>query len=515
MALAKWTHKSPWILLKIFLLGALNSFTIWAVPILISHKSYVFAGYFVISTIIIDFVFLSKKIIAGKYIIPGVLLLVAFTIYPAMFTGYIAFTNYSTGHTLDKKTAIEVLVSNSYESVGESAIYPAKVARDDISGEFVFFVNKDKSDVVLSRKDSEVPVPNSEITFAPDGTIEKVQGFTLLDDNAVFENSDQLTSLSLSAGPGKVYQLADPTSVQELIQNLKYDPVKDEITNINTGNVYKPNDKGSMVDSAGEELEPGWQSTVGLFNFERIFKDPRYRAPMVQVLTWTFIFAFLVVLTTFFAGFLLALTFNHPKLKSKRIYRSLIIVPYAMPGVLSMLTWRGMYNEENGIINRVLGHQFPWLSDPTLAKVAILITQLWAGTPYMFLICTGAIQALSSEVIEAAQVDGASPRTVFWRIKLPLVLYSLTPLLIASYAYNFSNFNAIYLLTGGGPQIIESGGIAGHTDILISYTYRLAFTAGKGNDYGLASAVSFLNFFIIATISIYGFRKSKTVESMS
>ena len=174
-----------------------------------------------------------------------------------------------------------------------------------------------------------------------------------------------------------------------------------------------------------------------------------------------------------------------------------------------------MYNEENGIINRVLGHQLPWLSDPTLAKVAILITQLWAGTPYMFLICTGAIQALSSEVIEAAQVDGASPRTVFWRIKLPLVLYSLTPLLIASYAYNFSNFNAIYLLTGGGPQIIESGGIAGHTDILISYTYRLAFTAGKGNDYGLASAVSFLNFFIIATISIYGFRKSKTVESMS
>jgi arabinogalactan oligomer/maltooligosaccharide transport system permease protein len=235
---------------------------------------------------------------------------------------------------------------------------------------------------------------------------------------------------------------------------------------------------------------------------------------MIQVLTWTFIFAFLVVLTTFFAGFLLALTFNHPKLKAKKIYRSLIIVPYAMPGVLSMLTWRGMYNEDNGIINRIIGSELPWLSDPTLAKAAVLITQLWAGTPYMFLICTGAIQALSSEVLEAAQVDGASPSKIFWKIKLPLVLYSLTPLLIASYAYNFSNFNAIYLLTGGGPQIIESGGIAGHTDILISYTYRLAFTAGKGNDYGLASAVSFLNFAIIAIISVYGFRKSRSVENM-
>ena len=185
-----------------------------------------------------------------------------------------------------------------------------------------------------------------------------------------------------------------------------------------------------------------------------------------------------------------------------------------MPGVLSMLTWRGMYNEDNGIINRIIGAELPWLSDPTLAKAAVLITQLWAGTPYMFLICTGAIQALSSEVIEAAQVDGASPSKIFWKIKLPLVLYSLTPLLIASYAYNFSNFNAIFLLTGGGPQIIESGGIAGHTDILISYTYRLAFTAGKGNDYGLASAVSFLNFAIIAIISVYGFRKSKSVENM-
>ena len=501
-------------MLKIFLLGALNSFTLWAVPILISNGSYVFAGYFVFATVVIDYVFLSRKRVAGKYIIPGVLLLIAFTIYPALFTGYIAFTNYSTGHILNKETAIEVLISNSYQSAADDSAYPARVATDNLTGEYVFLVQRPTGEITVAREESSTTLPRSDAKLAEDGTLASATGFKILTDDEIFEVSDVLSELSLKAGNEEFFKLVDVGIVERLIKTLEYDSEKDIITNTQTGEIYRPNDRGSMVSDSGEELEPGWQSTVGLYNFQRVIEDERYRAPMIQVLTWTFIFAFLVVLTTFFAGFLLALTLNHPKLKAKRVYRSILIVPYAMPGVLSMLTWRGMYNEDNGIINRIIGSELPWLSDPTLAKAAVLITQLWAGTPYMFLICTGAIQALSTEVIEAAQVDGASPSKVFWKIKLPLVLYSLTPLLIASYAYNFSNFNAIFLLTGGGPQIIESGGIAGHTDILISYTYRLAFTAGKGNDYGLASAVSFLNFAIIAIISVYGFRKSKSVENM-
>ena len=456
-------------MLKIFLLGALNSFTIWAVPILISNGSYVFAGYFIFATVVIDYVFLSKKRVAGKYIIPGVLLLIAFTIYPALFTGYIAFTNYSTGHILNKETAIEVLISNSYQSATDDSSYPARVATDNLTGEYVFIVQRPTGEITVARKESSATLPRSDVTLAEDGTIDSAIGFKLLSEDEIFAVSDVLSELSLQAGNDEFFKLVDIGIVERLIKTLEYDAEKDIITNTQTGEIYRPNDRGSMVSDSGEELEPGWQSTVGLYNFQRVIEDERYRAPMVQVLTWTFIFAFLVVLTTFFAGFLLALTLNHPKLKAKRIYRSILIVPYAMPGVLSMLTWRGMYNEDNGIINRIIGSELPWLSDPTLAKAAVLITQLWAGTPYMFLICTGAIQALSSEVIEAAQVDGASPSKIFWKIKLPLVLYSLTPLLIASYAYNFSNFNAIFLLTGGGPQIIESGGIAGHTDILISY----------------------------------------------
>ena len=512
----KFVHTSPWILLKIFLLGGLNAFALWAIPILVINKTWIFAVYIGVSTLIIDYVFLSKKRIAAKYIVPGVLLLVAFQIYPALFTGYVAFTNYSTGHILNKDLAIDVLLSNSYESAPNAQPLSVQIARDSVSGELTLLVQEVPGEVTAAAAKGSKVIPQSDASFDENGLLTSVSGYTFLSEDEGYTLLDELTALLAPLDDKQFVRLLDLSSAEIVVPALSYNKADDTMINNATGMVYRPNEFGSFVsDDGSEELEPGWQTRVGWYNFERVIEDPRYRAPMVQVLTWTFVYAFLVVITTFFAGLLLALTFNHPKLRARKVYRSLIIVPYAMPSVLAILTWAGMFNEENGIINRMIGTQLPWLSDPTLAKAAVLIVQLWAGTPYMFLISTGAIQALPSEVMEAAQVDGASTSRTFWSIKLPLVLYSLTPLLIASYAYNFSNFGAIYLLTGGGPQIIESGGIAGHTDILISYTYKLAFTAGKGNDYGLASAVSFLNFIIIAVLSTYAFRKSKTVESMT
>jgi arabinogalactan oligomer/maltooligosaccharide transport system permease protein len=136
---------------------------------------------------------------------------------------------------------------------------------------------------------------------------------------------------------------------------------------------------------------------------------------------------------------------------------------------------------------------------------------LWLGLPYMFLISTGALQAIPSELQEAARVDGARNWQVFRLVNLPLLLVALTPLLIASFAFNFNNFNNIYLLTGGGPAV-EGSNVAGATDILISYTYKIAFAAGKGNDYGLAAAVSIIIFFIVGTISAISFSRSKALR---
>ena len=510
----KFGNKTPALIAKIMLLGALNAFTVWCVPILISNKTWLFAIYFTISTLILDYVFLSKKRIATKYIVPGTILLLMFQVYPALFTGYVAFTNYSNGHFLDKETAISVMVSNSFAPIGDTTNY-MQVAKDNIDGKITLIIQNTDGSYGAGTRDGFKLLPISDVTVSPDGRISKAIGYTSLTDDEVFVILDQFNDFKVPIGSGKFYSVSDINAVELVEQNLSYDSRKDQVINNLTGIVYTPNNNGSMVSSAGEEIEPGWTTTVGWRNFSKVVNDERYRGPMLQVLAWTFIYAGLVVLSTFFLGFLLALVLNHPRMKSKKIYRTLLIVPYAMPSVLSTLVWAGMFNQDNGIINRVLGSPIPWLSDPWLAKFAVLLVQLWAGTPYMFLICTGAIQSLSSEVVEAAQVDGASPRQLFSKIKLPLVLMTLAPLLIASYAYNFSNFGAIYLLTGGGPTIISSGGIAGHTDILISYTYKMAFAAGKGNDYGLASAVSFFNFLLIASMSIYSFKKSRTIENMT
>jgi arabinogalactan oligomer/maltooligosaccharide transport system permease protein len=279
--------------------------------------------------------------------------------------------------------------------------------------------------------------------------------------------------------------------------------------------VYTPNDRGSFVSADGEELTPGWRVYVGTENFTKMFTDSRLSGPFVKIALWTFAFAFLSVVTTFALGLALALVFNDPRVRGRKIYRSLLILPYAFPGFLSALVWRGMLNERFGYINEVVlgGANIPWLTDPTLAKISILMVNLWLGFPYMFLITTGALQSIPGDVLESARMDGASPWRVLRSIILPLLMVSTAPLLISSFAFNFNNFSLIYMLTGGGPNFQGSPLLIGNTDILISMVYSVAFESGV-KQYGLASAVSILIFIFVGFVSWLGFRRTRTLEEL-
>lgn len=241
--------------------------------------------------------------------------------------------------------------------------------------------------------------------------------------------------------------------------------------------------------------------------------------PFGRVFAWTVTFAALSVITTFVLGLTLAVLLNDPYLKFRQLYRVLVIVPYAVPAFISILVWKGLLNVNLGIINHVLMQLFhlkiPWFSDPMWAKVAIILVNLWLGYPYMMIVSLGALQSIPGELYEAALVDGASWWQRFSKITLPLLLMPLAPLLIGSFAFNFNNFTLIYLLTGGGPPIPGAQTPAGATDILLSYTYNLAFKGGVGNQYGLAAAVSMIIFLIIATISAINFRFTGALEDLS
>ena len=155
----------------------------------------------------------------------------------------------------------------------------------------------------------------------------------------------------------------------------------------------------------------------------------------------------------------------------------------------------------------------PWLFDSNWAKVSVILVSVWLTSPYFFLISLGALQSIPTELKEAARVDGGGPWQVFRKVTLPLLLIVVGPLLIASFAFNFNNFGNIYFLTGGGPQSSDQT-TAGDTDILISYTYKIAFASGKGQDYGLASAIALIIFFIVATISSLAFWRTNALENI-
>jgi len=296
---------------------------------------------------------------------------------------------------------------------------------------------------------------------------------------------------------------------------LEYDAASDTFTDTATGETYTPSSTGNFVSASGDVLTPGWRVGVGFDNFTRVFTDSRLAGPFAQITLWTFAFAALSVLTTFALGLFLAIVFNDPRVRGRKIYRSLLILPYAFPGFLSALVWRGLLNQRFGFINEVLlgGAEIPWLQNPWLAKLCILGVNLWLGFPYMFIVCTGALQSIPADTIEAARIDGAGARRILRSITLPLLMVSVAPLLIASFAFNFNNFTLIYMLTGGGPNFVGTPIVVGHTDILISMVYAVAFESGN-KQYGLASALSILIFIVVGLIAYIGFRQTRKLEEI-
>lgn len=357
------------------------------------------------------------------------------------------------------------------------------------------------------------PVNPGDVQRDATGAVIGVTGYRTVPEVDIPNLDSELANMKVP-GPNGGYIMAQGfTDATELMPIVTYDAQSDTFTNTDTGVVYRDNGLGSFVNPANpdDELLPGWKVGVGWMNFQRIFADSDISGPFVRVFIWTFAYAILTVLLTFAVGLTLAMALNKPGMRGQRIYRSLLIIPYAVPAFLSVLVFAGLLNDDFGAINTALGLNIPWLFDPFWAKVSCLIVNLWLGVPYMFLVSTGALQAIPSELQEAARIDGARNVQVFRLVNLPLLLIALTPLLVASFAFNFNNFNNIYLLTGGGPAM-EGSTVAGATDILISYTYKIAFAAGKGNDFGLASAISIIIFLIVGTISGISFARSKALR---
>jgi arabinogalactan oligomer / maltooligosaccharide transport system permease protein len=502
------------LLLKLVLLGMLDALAVFAVLVLFGAGQWLIAAIVAVVAALVNWIYFSRRKLPAKYLTPGIIFLVLFQVFVLVYTGYIAFTNYGTGHNGSKEQAVSSLMASSLERVEDSPVYPVTVV--DRLGTLGLLVTDPDGDALVGTNDEPLHAVDAEMES---GKAVATDGWATLSFSEVIARTDEITELAVpvSDDPNDgALRTPDGSNAYQYVSTMEYDEAAGTMTDVTTGTVYSDIGTGAFTSADGDELLPGWQITVGFDNFVRAVTDPRLAQPLVYVTLWTFAFALISVASTFFLGLFLAIVFNDMRMRGRKYYRVLMILPYAIPSFLSALIWAGMMNESFGFINQVLlgGADVPWLTDPWMAKVSVLIVNLWLGFPYMFLVCMGALQSIPDELQEAATVDGAKPWAVFRLIKLPLLLVTVAPLLIASFAFNFNNFNVIYMLTDGGPRDSNAPIPVGFTDLLITMVYKVAFT-GQSRDYGLASAYSIIIFIVVAIISIIAFRRTKSLEELN
>lgn len=259
---------------------------------------------------------------------------------------------------------------------------------------------------------------------------------------------------------------------------------------------------------------------VGFKNFADLLAgNSTWSHGLLRVALWTLAWAFLATFTCYFGGLIVAVWLKEINFTIAPVFRFIFILPYAVPSVISMLVWRNLLNGTFGIVNRTLmaigliDSPVQWLGNPLMAQITCVMVNLWAGFGYFMLLSLGTMTAISEDVNEAAKIDGASRFQTFTKITLPLVLYQTVPLIIMSFAHNVNNFGAIYFLTNGTPPVADSTTtMAGGTDILVTWIYKLTVNLMK---YNYASVIAVMIFIVLAPFMIFNFKNTKAYKEGS
>ncbi len=513
---------------RIVLLGILDVVVIQLALALGSSLGPVLSIGIIVFTVIANIVFLSERFYPWRWVVPALAGMFLLVVYPIGYSVVVAFTNYGDGHLLTKQQVIDQHLAETF-APADAPTYKVYVYRSDAQDAFEFWLvdsnGKSYSYVTGQQGLKEVAADDASVGERDDKGIPKtLNGFNRLPPGGALRFAKTLQEISIDAAPNTIkitkIGIAEAQEAKQLQPVWSYDPAADTLTNKQTGKVYR-NERGNFVTGEGETREimtPGFPDIIGLDNVVRVVTDPTIRDPFWRVFVWTVAFAAGSVAMTLGLGLLFAVLLNARDLPLRVLFRSLLIIPYAIPGWLAVTAWAGLMNPVYGPFNigikSVFGISPQWFSDPGLAKVAILFVNMYLGFPYMMLISLGALQSIPGDMYEAATIDGANAWEQFRSITFPLLLVALAPLLVASFSFNFNNFTVIELMNKGGPPI-SAATVAGHTDILLSYTYRLAFAGGTGTNYGFAAAIGIFIFMIVGPITYFNFRLTRRLEEVN
>ena len=256
---------------------------------------------------------------------------------------------------------------------------------------------------------------------------------------------------------------------------------------------------------------------VGFGTFSSVFdvaSSATRATTFVELTKWTLIWAVAATFSNYILGMIIALMINKKGIKFKALWRTLFVIAIAVPQFVSLLLMNQMLQTDgafNVLLSQITGQHFEvqWLnSSPLMAKIVVIIVNLWVGIPYTILSMSGILMNIPEDLYESARIDGAGPVKTFTSITLPYMLFVTTPQLITQFVGNINNFNVIYLLTNGGPTT-EQFYQAGHTDILVTWLFKLTMNS---SDYNLAAAIGILVFIVCATLSLIVFNTSKSAK---
>jgi maltose/maltodextrin transport system permease protein len=454
---------------------------------------------------------------AWRYLLPALLAAAVFVVFPMLYTVAIGFTNYSSSNLLQAPAAQAYLLGELTQKPGSARAFSLHGS----AGGVQLALPAAGTQPALVSKPMQRPDAPKKLQTLQLQTLQLQAGLPSTPTLALRDTITWLPTLKTLALQLPDSQSLSLVSLREFaaLQPLYRADATGGLTDQITGVTYQPNGTtGFYTNPQGDRLLPGYQVRVGWAHYTRLFTDKNFRAPFISVLVWTVAFAALSVLLAAGLGLVLAVLLNWQTLPFKGAWRLVLFLPYAVPGFISILVFKGLFNQSLGEVNLILGYFFgikpAWFSDPWLARVMLVVVNVWLGFPYMMVLCSGLIQSIPADLYEASAIAGAGAWANFWHITLPLILKPLAPLLISAFAFNFNNFVLISLLTGGRPDQLDSTMPAGTTDILVSYTWRIAFQ-DSGQQFGLASAVSTVIFLIVAAITLVQMRMARVAGTAS
>ena len=472
------------------------------------------------------YVFTAKAAFAYRYLFPGLAGAAVFVLFPMLFTLQLGFTNYSSSNLLSLPRATAYLLEQTTRS--ESSTLGFTLHADGTGFRLRLSPKHDEDDAgdpakaeqlaaqsfvspPLALLDPALP-PEVRLLPLPPQNLALGEPLPLA---AVLRHRAVLSRLKVTLPDGTRLDYAGVREFAPLVHSWRQE-ADGTLVQALSGARYRPNvATGFYENDAGDRLQPGFKVGIGLGNYRHMIEDPEFRGPFFSIFIWTVAFAGLTVLFTLIVGCTLAVMLNWEALRFRTAYRTLLFLPYAVPGFISILVFRGLFNQNFGEINAILDGLFgvrpAWFADPAWAKTMLLIVNTWLGYPYIMVLCTGLIKAIPADLYEASAIAGAGPLTNFFKITGPLLIKPLMPLLIASFAFNFNNFVLIALLTNGRPDFLNTKVPAGTTDILVSYTYRIAFQ-DSGQNFGLAAAISTVIFLLVAMLSVINLRLARVNE---